>query len=102
MTKEEKVIEINKRLKKVYPKPQIELDFKTPFEILVATIMAAQTTDKLVNTLTPALFKKYPTIEAFAKADPEDVRELIRKVNFSGNKSKNIVAAAQVIMEKHG
>lgn len=102
MTKEEKVIEINKRLKKVYPKPKIELEFKTPFEILVATIMAAQTTDKLVNTLTPALFKKYPSIEAFAKADPENVREMIRKVNFSGNKSKNIVAAAQVIMEKHG
>lgn len=102
MTKEEKVLEINKRLLKKYPKPKIALDFTTPMEILVATIMAAQTTDVLVNSLTPALFKKYPSVESFSKADPEDVRELISKVNFSGNKAKNIVAAAQMIMEKHG
>lgn len=102
MNKEEKVKEIIKRLKKVYPHAKIELDFKTPMEILVATIMAAQTTDKLVNTLTPALFKKYPTIKAFADADVEDIRQMINKVSFAGNKAKNIKAAAQMIMEKYG
>lgn len=102
MTKEEKVLEVNKRLTKIYPHPKIELDFTSPMEVLVATMMAAQTTDKLVNTLTPALFKKYPTVEAFAKADPEDIRQMISKVNFAGNKAKNIVAAAKQIMEKHG
>ncbi len=101
MTKEEKVKEIIKRLKKVYPQPKIELDFKTPMEILVATIMAAQTTDKLVNTLTPALFKKYPSIKAFAEADVEDIRQMISKVSFAGNKAKNIKAAAQMIIEKY-
>jgi endonuclease III len=101
MTKEEKVIEINKRLKKVYPKPKIELDFKSPMEILVATMMAAQTTDKLVNTLTPELFKKYPSVKAFAEADVDDIRQMISKVNFAGNKAKNIKAAAQMIMEQH-
>lgn len=102
MTKEEKVLEINKRLKKVYPKPKIELDFKTPMEILVATIMAAQSTDKVVNTLTPALFKKYLTVKDYAQADVEDVRQLISKVLFNKNKAHNIVAAAKMIMEKHG
>lgn len=102
MTLEEKVLEVNRRLEKIYPKPKIELDFTSPMEILVATIMAAQTTDKLVNTLTPALFKKYPSVKAFAEADPEDIRQMISKVNFAGNKAKNIVAAAKLIMEKHG
>lgn len=110
MTKEEKVtdpekhrrvLEINKRLKKVYPQPRIELDFKTPMEILVATIMAAQTTDKLVNTLTPALFKKYKTVEDFAKADVSNIDSMINKVTFHSNKAKNIKAAAQMIMDKH-
>ncbi len=102
MTLEEKVLEVNKRLEKIYPKPKIELDFKNPMEILVATMMAAQTTDKLVNTLTPALFKKYPTPKDFAEADVEDIYNLIKGVNFAGNKAKNIKAAAQQIVEKHG
>jgi endonuclease III len=102
MTLEEKVLEVNKRLEKVYPKPRIELDFTTPMELLVATIMSAQTLDKLVNALTPALFAKYTSPKEFAEADVEDIRQLISKVNFSGNKAKNIKAAAQIIVEKHG
>jgi endonuclease-3 len=102
MTKEEKVLEINKRLEKVYPEPKIALDFTTPLDLLVATIMSAQTTDKLVNTLTPALFKKYPTAKDYAQANVDDIRELISKVNFAGNKAKNIKASAQIIVEKHG
>jgi endonuclease III len=101
MTRKEKAEEIYKRLLVVYPKPIVELNFTTPFELLVATIMAAQTTDKLVNTLTPALFKKYPTIKDMAEANIVDIGELIRKVNFFSNKAKNIKAAAQMIVEKH-
>lgn len=101
MTKAEKALEIFKRLKKSIPNPKVELDFSTPFELLVATIMAAQTTDKLVNTLTPALFKKYKTIKAMADAPVEDILNIIRKVSFPSNKAKNIKAATQMIMEKH-
>lgn len=102
MTKEEKVLEIIKRLKKVYPHAKIALDFQTPLQLLISTIMAAQTTDKLVNTLTPALFKKYPTVQDFANARVEDIDEMISKVNFHYNKAKNIKAAAQMIVDKFG
>lgn len=90
------------RLYKDYPHPYVELDYKTPFQLLVATIMAAQCTDKLVNTLTPALFKTFKTIEDMANAPVEDIDLLINKVTFHANKAKNIKAAAQIIMEKHG
>lgn len=91
-----------KRLYKQFPKPKVELDFKNPFELLVATILAAQCTDKLVNTLTPALFKKFPSIKAMADASIEDIDALISKVTFHFNKAKNIKAAAQMIMEQYG
>ncbi|MEK7571555.1 MAG: endonuclease III [Patescibacteria group bacterium] len=100
MTKEEKVQEIIKRLSKIYPHPRTALHYEKPWELLVATMMAAQTTDKLVNTLTPDLFKKFPTIQAFADAPAEEIAEMIAKVNFHSNKAKNIKAAAQMIMEK--
>ena len=102
MNKKEKALEIYNRLSKVYPKIIIELDYKTPFQLLVATMMAAQTTDKLVNTLTPALFAKYPSIQDMADANVEDIASMISKVNFAANKAKNIKAAAQMIMEQHG
>ena len=101
MTKEKKVLEINKRLTKHYPHPKIALDFTTPLELLVATIMSAQTTDKLVNTLTPALFKKYKTAKDYADADNNELQSFISKVNFSGNKAKNIKAAAKILVGKH-
>lgn len=102
MNKQEKALEIYKRLAKVYPDIVVELDYKTPFQLLVATIMAAQATDRLVNTLTPALFAKYPTIKDIADANVEDIASMISKVNFAANKAKNIKASAQIIMEQHG
>jgi len=102
MNKQEKVKIILERLKKLYPNAKIALDFNTPFELLVATILSAQTTDKLVNMLTPALFAKYPTPEAMSKAPVEDIARMISKVNFAGNKAKNIKAASQIIVEKYG
>jgi len=110
MTKEEKVAdpelqrrakEIIKRLSKLYPNPHSALIHQTPWQLLVATILSAQATDKLVNTVTPDLFKKYKTIQAFADAPVEDIDEMVKKVNFHSNKSKNIKAAAQMIMDKY-
>jgi endonuclease III len=102
MTKKEKVLEIIKRLSKAIPNPKIELNYTTPFELLVATILSAQATDKLVNTVTPALFAKYKTIQSVADASVEDIDQMVSKVNFHGNKAKNIVAAAQMIMKDYG
>lgn len=96
------VLEIIRRLRKIYPKPITALNFKNPFELLVATIMAAQCTDKLVNTVTPGLFKKYPDANAFSKAAPEDIDRMISKVTFHRNKARNIVTAAKIISEKYG
>jgi|ERR1700722_10075690 len=110
MTKEEKVVdpelqrktkEIIKRLSKLYPNPHSALINENPWQLLVATILSAQATDKLVNTVTPALFQKYKTIQEVANAPVEDIDEMVKKVNFHSNKSKNIKAAAQMIMEKY-
>ena len=101
MTKQEKVLEIIKRFQKAMPHPKVELNYKTPWELLVATILAAQATDKKVNELTPALFAKYPTVFDFAKTTPEDVDKLVNHVLFHKNKSKSIVASAKVIVEKY-
>ena len=102
MTKKEKALEIYARLHKAMPHPEVELTFTTPFELLAATILAAQATDKKVNTLTPALFKKYPTIADMAGATAEDIDSFVNHVLFHKNKSKNIRASAQMIMDKYG
>lgn len=101
MTKEEKVLEIIRRLKKIYPEPITALNFKSPFELLIATILAAQCTDKLVNTITPELFKKYPDAAACAGAPVEDIHRMILKVVFHNNKAKNISAASKIIADKY-
>lgn len=101
MTKKEKALEIYRRLVKVYPKPIVELNFTTPLELLIATILAAQCTDKLVNSVTPALFAKYKSPKDFAQASVEDIDSFITKVTFHGNKAKNIKAAAQMIVDTY-
>lgn len=102
MTKQEKVKEIYTRLKKIYPHPRTALEFHNAFELLIATILSAQCTDKLVNTVTPELFKHYPDAKSMAKASVENIDALIKKVTFHGNKAKNIKAASEQIMNKHG
>lgn len=102
MNKKEKVLEIIKRLKKVYPDPKIALDFKNPFELLIATILAAQSTDVGVNLATPALFKKYPNPQKLASATPEEVDKYISKVNFHWNKAKLIINCARALVDKLG
>ncbi len=102
MTKQEKVLEILKRLKKVYPEAKIALDFENPFQLLIATILAAQSTDVGVNLATPELFKHYPTPEKLAAASREEIDQYITKVNFHWNKTKLVKDAAQMIVDTYG
>jgi endonuclease III len=99
----DKVLAIIKLLKKEYTgTPLTALRFSTPFELLVATILSAQTTDVQVNKITPGLFRKYKNIEAFAIAKPEQIARDINSVNFFNNKAKNIQKAASMVLEQFG
>lgn len=102
MTTKEKALEIFRRLSKVIPNPKVELKYTTPFELLAATILSAQATDKLVNTVTPALFAKFKSIQDYANATAPDIDSFVTKVNFHSNKAKNIQASAKMIMETYG
>lgn len=100
MRKKEKMQVIKEYLTKTYGDTPCTLDFENAFELLVSACLAAQCTDARVNMVTPALFAKYPTIQAFAEARVQDVEELIHSTGFYRNKAKNIVACAQMLMEK--
>jgi endonuclease-3 len=100
MNLQEKTLEILKRLKKEYPYPKTALDFKSPFELLVATVLSAQTTDALVNKVTANLFNKYKSVKDFADASPEALQKDIGSVNFYKTKAKNIRASANIIVDK--
>lgn len=102
MTKQDKVLAIIDRLKKVYPNAKIALNFDNPFQLLIATILAAQSTDVGVNEATPELFKHYPTPEKMASATREELDKYITKVNFHWNKTKLIKDAAQIIVDTYG
>jgi len=102
-TQNKKIAEIIRRLKKEYTgTPQAVLRFSTPFELLVATILSAQTTDVLVNKVTMDLFIKYRSVQDVANTTAEKLAQDIRSVNFFNNKAKNINKTAQVIIEKFG
>ena len=89
-------------LKKTYPDFRCELNFADPLQLLVATILSAQCTDKRVNIVTPNLFKKYRTAADFAGAQIEELEELIKTTGFFHNKAKNIKGCCQGLVEKHG
>jgi len=89
-------------LQKVYPNAHCELNFSNPLELLVATILSAQCTDKRVNIVTAELFKKYRTAADFADAKLPELEQAIKTAGFYRNKAKNIQAAARSIVEKHG
>ena len=92
---------ILQKLKKLYPEPRHFLEFRNPYELLVATILSAQTTDTKVNEVTPSLFRKFPTPHQLAGASRKEVEEAIRSVNFYRNKAKAIQESARIILEKH-
>lgn len=89
-------------LKKEYLDAGTSLDFQTPLQLLISTILSAQCTDVRVNLVTPALFSRYRTAQDFASADPAELEGLIRSTGFYRNKAKNIIACTQAIVEKYG
>jgi endonuclease-3 len=89
-------------LKKLYPGPRHYLEFDTPFQLLVATILSAQCTDERVNRTTPALFEKYPDAAAFAAAGIGEIEEAVRPTGFYRNKAKAIKGASEAIVELYG
>jgi len=96
------VKEILKRLRKVYPEPHTALRHGSPFELLVATVLSAQTTDLHVNKVTEALFRKYRTVKDYAEVPLERLRKDVSSINFYNNKAKNIQASARMIIERFG
>ena len=98
----ERAAEIHARLVEHYPNAHCALDFSTPFQLLVATILSAQCTDKRVNMVTPALFKRYRTPAAMADAKPEELEEMIKSTGFFRNKTKSLLAMSRAVAEKHG
>ena len=91
---------IIKILEKKYPNPQCALIHETPWQLMVATILSAQCTDKRVNMVTPGLFEKFPTISSFAFADQAEVEDAIKSTGFFRNKAKNIIACAQKLQKE--
>jgi len=102
MTVRERASELVQVLPEVYPGAHTELNFKTPLELLVATILSAQCTDKRVNLVTPALFKRYRRAIDYAKAPKAELEKAIQSTGFFRNKTKSIRAATAVIAEKYG
>lgn len=98
--KTERACKIIVKLRQAYPKATVTLDYATPLELLIAAILAAQCTDERVNMTTPALFKKYPTAEAFASADENELQDIIRPTGFFRQKTKSILAMTRDIVTK--
>lgn len=99
--KKEVAIEIVKKLKKYYPDATCSLDFKTPFEMVVAVMLSAQCTDERVNKTTPSLFEKYSTPEAINNMDIKELERIIHPCGFYRNKAKNIKEMAKKIIEEY-
>ena len=93
---------IARALARVYPQPECELDFRNPFELLIATILSAQCTDRKVNAVTPALFARFPDSSTLASAKVAEVEGLIRSLGLFRNKAKNIIAAARTLEAEFG
>jgi endonuclease-3 len=102
MTSRERVAQLVEVFPEIYPGAKCELDFRTPLELLVATILSAQCTDKRVNLVTPALFAKYRKARDYAGATQPALERMIRSTGFFRNKAKSIRAAAAAIVAKHG
>ncbi|MEW6492756.1 MAG: endonuclease III [Cyanobacteriota bacterium] len=100
--KQQRAIEILIRLKRLYPEAPCTLNYETPVQLLVATILSAQCTDERVNQVTPELFRRFPDAAALAAANVEEIETLIRSTGFYRNKAKNIQGACRMIMAEFG
>ena len=92
----------NRELAALYPDAHCELDFRTPLELAVATVLSAQCTDKRVNEVTPALFARYPTAADYASADRAELEDLIRPTGFFRNKTTSLIGLGAALVERHG
>jgi endonuclease-3 len=102
MTQKERYARMIAYFEEERPTAQTELHFSNPFQLLVATILSAQCTDKRVNMTTPALFAAYPDAASMAKATPEEIFEYIHSISYPNNKSKHLVGMAQKLVEDFG
>ena len=102
MLPEEQVLEIVRRLEEEYPLAECTLDYKKDYELLFSVRLAAQCTDARVNMITPALFERFPTLQSFADAEPEDVEPYVRSCGFYRAKARDIVASARMLVESYG
>ena len=99
---ESRVRAILRRLRAVYPEARCSLDFATPWELLVATILSAQCTDERVNLVTPGLFRRYPGPQAFVEADEGEIARAIFQTGFHNQKARSLRGAALAVLERHG
>lgn len=102
MTRTEKARRILEVLDGLYPEVAIPLDHQDPFTLLVAVVLSAQTTDKLVNQVTPALFSRASTPEAMAGLEVEEIVQLIRRIGLTGQKAKSLKGLSEILVERHG
>jgi endonuclease-3 len=94
-------LEVLSRLKREYPDARTELDYGTPLQLLMATILSAQCTDKRVNMVTPLLFTTYPSAAALAEAPTEKLEEIIKSTGFFRNKTKSLIGLGKALVERH-
>jgi endonuclease-3 len=100
--KQERANDIVVRLKQMYPKAKCSLDFTSAFELLIATMLSAQSTDVRVNIVTKSLFRKYPNPQSFADASQVEMERDVKQTGFFRNKAKAVIAASKAIVERHG
>lgn len=100
--KRERAIEFCHRMDELYPQPTPALNFANPFQCVIAVALSAQTTDANVNKVTPELFDRWPTPEAMAQADPDELEQVIWSIGFHHNKARNAVNCARMIMSDFG
>jgi endonuclease III len=100
--KQKRTLEILQRLHRMYPAARCSLDYRNPFQLLVATILSAQCTDERVNQVTPALFERYPDANDLADARPEELEEMVKSTGFFRNKTKSLLGMSNALVERHG
>lgn len=99
--RKKRILLLEEKLQDAYPEAQCELDFRSPFQLLVATILSAQCTDRRVNMVTPELFRRFPFPQDVAEAAREEIEDLIRSTGFFRNKARSIQGAARMIMAEY-
>ena len=102
MLPKKQVLEIVRRLEEEYPLAECTLDYKKDYELLFSVRLAAQCTDARVNMITPALFERFPTLQSFADAEPEDVEPYVRSCGFYRAMARDIVASARMLVDNYG